>query len=160
MSEVAEAKSLRWLENMFPWTPHPKDENDKLSNAIHLYAKRGADKIDELSKLLLEERKVTYNGIPFDSKRERDRYIFLRERQNRGEISDLELQTRFELVPKQSWNGKAVRNIVYIADFVYTENGKTVVEDAKGYRGGQAYNTFKIKKKLMLERYGIWIEEV
>ena len=44
----------------------------------------------------------------------------------------------------------------YIADFCYIRNGETVVEDAKGYRT----EVYRIKKKLMLERYGIQIREV
>lgn len=43
----------------------------------------------------------------------------------------------------------------YVADFVYIENGKTVVEDAKGVKTPE----YRIKRKLMLERYGIKIKE-
>lgn len=41
-------------------------------------------------------------------------------------------------------------------------DGKTVVEDVKGYRdpSSAAYAKFVIKRKLMLERYGIQIQEV
>ena len=50
---------------------------------------------------------------------------------------------------------------VYKADFVYIdENGKEVVEDAKGYRDGEAYKTFVIKRKLMLYLKGIRVREV
>ena len=48
MSEVKEAKSLRWLANQFPFTENPKDEVDKMTNAIYVYCSAGADKIDEL----------------------------------------------------------------------------------------------------------------
>ncbi|ASM69747.1 hypothetical protein [Blautia hansenii] len=52
-----EAKSLRWLANMFPLTNVPLDETDKISNAIHIYCTAGAEKIDQLQKeneILLE----------------------------------------------------------------------------------------------------------
>lgn len=47
MKEVKEndvAKSLRWLSNMFPFVEHPEDEADRMSNAIHIYSKAGAEK--------------------------------------------------------------------------------------------------------------------
>jgi hypothetical protein len=52
------------------------------------------------------------------------------------------------------------RECLYVADFVYTDaTGETIVEDVKGYRGGQAYSVFKIKRKLMLFIHGIKIHE-
>lgn len=55
MREVKEndvAKSLRWLSNMFPFMEHPEDEADRMSNAIHIYSKAGAEKIQELEQKL------------------------------------------------------------------------------------------------------------
>lgn len=52
--EIPEVKSLRWLANMFPWTDNPKDEIDRMTNAVHLYATNGADKIEALAKELEE----------------------------------------------------------------------------------------------------------
>lgn len=37
MSEIQVAKSLRWLCNQFPIIVPPKDEADKMFNAIHVY---------------------------------------------------------------------------------------------------------------------------
>lgn len=57
MKEVPEAKSLRWLVNMFPLTKLPMDETDKMSNAIHIYCKNAADKLEALqeeNEMLLE----------------------------------------------------------------------------------------------------------
>ena len=59
--------------------------------------------------------------------------------------------------------GKVVEHeCSYVADFVYTQDGETVVEDVKGYRdpSSAAYAKFVIKRKLMLERYGIRVKEV
>lgn len=51
-NEIAEAKSLRWLANVFPLIENPEDDIDKMSNAIHVYCTAGADKIEELQNLL------------------------------------------------------------------------------------------------------------
>lgn len=48
-ADIPEAKSLRWLANMFPWTKNPQDDTDRMTNAIHVYAEAGANKIDALA---------------------------------------------------------------------------------------------------------------
>ena len=96
--------------------------------------------------------KTTVNGILFDSKREAHRYYELLLLEKAGEISDLKLQVPYELIPKQ----KGERACIYKADFVYRQNGETIVEDVKGVRT----DAYKIKRKLMLWRYGIRIREV
>lgn len=97
----------------------------------------------------------------FDSKKEADRYYTLRYLERAGQIHDLSIQVPFELIPAQKdEDSNTVRACKYIADFVYFKDGKQVVEDVKGYRGGTAYEVFKIKKKLMLQRYGITVKEV
>lgn len=95
----------------------------------------------------------------FDSQREYTRWCELKLLQRAGEISDLQRQVKFELIPTQydPVTKKVVeRNCVYIADFVYTENGKTVVEDAKGMRTKE----YTIKRKLLLKERGLRIKEV
>lgn len=59
--EIPEVKSLRWLANNFPWTDNPRDDTDRLTNAIHIYATAGADKIEALSKELEELTKERDN---------------------------------------------------------------------------------------------------
>ena len=99
-------------------------------------------------------RKVRFYGMLFDSVKEAERYLELLSWQKQGRISGLERQVAFELVPPQK-DGK-VRAVKYIADFVYKQDGKTVVEDTKGYRT----EVYRLKKKLMLWVHGIEIEEV
>ena len=103
-------------------------------------------------------RKTVWHGITFDSKHEADRYDELLLLLKAGEIHDLKLQQTYKLVGTQRTpTGAAVRAVTYIADFVYyTRDGKTIVEDAKGFKT----KDYIIKKKLMLERFGIWVEEV
>ena len=117
--------------------------------------------------------KVIVDGIQFDSKREAARYQELKLLERAGVISFLQRQTKFQLIPDQHAPSNAVytkgprkgqrkpgklleHECSYIADFCYIQNGETVVEDAKGYRT----EVYRIKKKLMLERYGIQIKEV
>lgn len=49
---------------------------------------------------------------------------------------------------------------VYIADFVYKKNHRYIVEDVKGYKKGPAYNLFMLKKKVMYDKYKIFVEEI
>lgn len=97
--------------------------------------------------------------MTFDSAREARRYGELRLLERQGVIHDLECQVAFELIPAQKdKTGKTVeRKCSYIADFVYVDGvGDLHVEDAKGMRT----EVYKIKRKLMLFKYGIRIEEV
>lgn len=104
-----------------------------------------------------KSKKTVVNGIVFDSRREAKRYSELLMLERAGVIKNLELQKSFELIPSQKINGKVVeRPCKYVADFVYEENGKIVVEDTKGMRTDK----YIIKRKLMLYKYGIQIKEV
>lgn len=111
-----------------------------------------------------KNKKIEIDGHTFDSRKEGNRYIELRMLEKAEVIKDLRRQVKFVLIPSQRGDDKKVieRECAYIADFVYIDckTGETVVEDVKGYRGGGAYEVFKIKRKLMLERYGIRIKEV
>lgn len=107
--------------------------------------------------------KVTVNGETFDSKKEHSRYCELVALQKAGKISDLRRQVKYLLIPSIRRSDRRLeRECSYIADFVYTSNGKTVVEDVKGYRNPQSagYAKFVIKRKLMLYLHGIEIREV
>lgn len=104
-----------------------------------------------------KSRKVTVGGITFDSRKEYTRWVELILSLKAGRISDLKRQVKYELIPPQRIDGKVVeRACSYVADFVYTENGKTVVEDTKGFKTPE----YKIKRKLMLYIHGIRIVEV
>ena len=102
-------------------------------------------------------RKVTVDGITFDSVKEANRWAELKLLERAGQIFNLQRQVPYVLIPKQSIDGKVVeRPCVYKADFVYEENGKDVVEDVKGIKTKE----YAIKRKLMLRLYGIQIKEV
>lgn len=84
----------------------------------------------------------------------------------RGEISELERQKRYELIPRQN----ELRNIEYVADFVYKRDGETIVEDVKPtdrrgeisryYKNTEAWRMYMVKKKLMKYIHGINVMEV
>jgi polysaccharide deacetylase 2 family uncharacterized protein YibQ len=119
-------------------------------------------------------KKVVYDGIEFDSRREMYRYMDLKLLEHCGAIKDLRRQVTYELLPVQREKstkvykkgrkkgqpieGKIIEKAVtYVADFVYVDNatGKEVVEDAKGMRT----RDYIIKRKLMLYIHGIKIRE-
>lgn len=106
-----------------------------------------------------------YRAVPidtedghFDSMGEYARWQDLKLMQRAGLISGLKRQVKFELVPKQkSKDGKNVQPVEYIADFRYCDKGtgEWITEDFKGMRT----DVYKLKKKLMLWKYGIEIKE-
>lgn len=98
--------------------------------------------------------KTCVNNIKFASIKEAERYNILNLLERSGKISNLELQKKYILIPKQ----KGYRECAYYADFVYILNrtGKLIVEDVKGVKT----EVYKIKKKLMKYIYNIDISEV
>ena len=102
-------------------------------------------------------RKITRNGITFDSLKEYRRFCELSLLEKAGAITELKRQVKYELIPSQRINGKVVeRSCTYVADFVYKQGGKTVVEDTKGFKT----KDYIIKRKLMLHIHGIRIKEI
>lgn len=121
------------------------------------------------------KKTYTSDGIKHDSQKEATRWAELKLLQRAGEISDLQRQVEFELIPNQyeviervsKKTGKPLkaetklieRKVCYIADFVYTDkNGKRVVEDTKS----EITQTpvFVVKRKLMLFVHGIKVKIV
>lgn len=105
--------------------------------------------------------KFEYKGMKFDSKAEFHYYLLLEDRQRKGEIRDLQRQVVFELQPAfRDSEGRAIRAIKYIADFVYydTDTGKRHIVDVKGSKAMET-EVFKIKAKIMAYQ-GNEIEEV
>ena len=101
-------------------------------------------------------KKCEYDGIKFDSQKERDRYIELKLLEKGGAISDLQLQVPFVLQDGFEFNGKKILPIKYIADFTYWANGELVIEDVKGVKT----DVYELKKKMFMYRYKKYIREV
>lgn len=95
------------------------------------------------------------DDITFDSRKEADRYLVLKSMEEEGSIEDLRRQVRYELIPAFDVDGRHYRPVFYVADFVYLEDGKEVVEDVKGMRT----DVYRLKSKLFARRYGMSIRE-
>lgn len=105
-----------------------------------------------------KNKKVIYDGIKFDSKREMAFYVKLKLLEEKGKIKELELQKTYELQPSFKVNSKTYRKITYKADFSYvsTEDDKLHIVDTKGFRT----EVYKLKRKMFAYKYGIEIEEI
>lgn len=100
-------------------------------------------------------KKTVVDGITFDSRKEADRYLVLKSMEEDGAIEDLRRQVRYELVPAFDVDGRHYRPVCYVADFVYREDGREVVEDVKG----MMTDVYRLKSKLFARRYGMSIRE-
>ena len=116
--------------------------------------------------------KVEYDGIKFDSKREMQRYLVLKDAESKGVITNLVLQPKFELIPAvretyikhlKTKDKECERTlqlaITYTADFSYYFGNEYVVEDCKISKTLQP-KEYVLKKKMMLALKGIKIKEI
>lgn len=118
-------------------------------------------------------KKITKDGMTFDSLKEYRRFCELCLLQRAGKVTDLQRQVKFVLIPTQREKSTELykagpqkglpkpgavleQEITYVADFVYTEDGKRVVEDTKGFKTKE----YIIKRKMMLYFHGIRINEI
>ena len=111
---------------------------------------RGPVKIPPPSKF--GNKKTQVMGILFASKKEAERYLELKALQDAGWIKNLQLQERFLLIAATPGE----KACSYVADFSYYCQGEKIVEDVKGVKTP----VYRIKKKLMLEKFGIKIKEI
>ena len=80
-----------------------------------------------------------------------------------GDIRDLRLQQTFTLQEAYTtYTGERVRSIRYVADFAYERyvdgEWRKIVEDVKSR--ATRTPTYSVKKKMMLHKYGITVQEV
>jgi hypothetical protein len=97
-------------------------------------------------------RKIIINGQKYDSQKEAKRGEELKMLQNSGHISGLKFQVPFVLQDAFRHDGKTERAIIYVADAVYFEEGKYVVEDTKSSMT-RKLPVFQMKRKMLLKRY-------
>ena len=99
------------------------------------------------------------NGLvrEFDSRFEAARFQELAFLEKSGVITNLRCQVKYELIPSQKKpDGSTERAVNYIADFVYSDGKNVIVEDVKGVKTPE----YVIKRKLMLQKYGIAVKEI
>lgn len=108
--------------------------------------------------------KVEFQGIVFDSKYERNRYLYLLDLQKQGKISGLRRQTQFLLIPKATklfpkqlkTKVKYVERVVemqslYHNDFTYIEDGKYICEEFKSAMTSKLAD-YILRRKLMVQK--------
>lgn len=108
--------------------------------------------------------KVEFQGVVFDSKYERDRYLYLLDQQKQGNISGLRRQTQFLLIPKATklfpkqlkTKVKYVERVVemqslYHNDFTYIEDGKYICEEFKSAMTSKLAD-YILRRKLMVQK--------
>lgn len=121
-----------------------------------------------------KNKKVVIDGMTFDSTKEGRFYLFLKEKEKNGEVSNLRRQVPYELIPEVledeikhlKTKDKIVKRCVqrathYLADFVYTDSvtGEDVVIDVKSDYT-RRLSDYRLKKKMMRAFKGISIIEV
>jgi hypothetical protein len=97
-------------------------------------------------------KKTYINGITFDSKKEAERYVYLKSLEASGGIRDVELQPKFLLQEKYKSEGKWIQPITYFADFRYILNDREIVEDVKSEATAKS-EVYRLKKKMLLFKY-------
>lgn len=94
-----------------------------------------------------------YKNIRFSSKKEKSRYIELKQLEKAGIIKELELQPKFLLLDTIHYKGKTYPKTYYKADFKYkTKDGVEIIEDVKSKITSKD-KTYRIKIKLLLYKY-------
>lgn len=100
-------------------------------------------------------KKVKHNNIIFDSQKEYKRYLFLKQKEDEGIITNLRTHIKINIIEK---NDK-FRKSDYIVDFLYTKNEVDIYEDVKPSKS-MITEVFKLKQKLMYSKYGIYINVI
>lgn len=118
-------------------------------------------------------KQVVHDGITFDSIKEGERYLFLKEQQKKGVISNLQCHVKYELIPHQAhivhrtkqlktklkeWDEERTLFLAinFTPDFVYERDGRTVAEDVKGSKFLTSKD-FPLRQKLLYFRHGIYV---
>ena len=99
-------------------------------------------------------KKVEYNGIKFDSIKERNRYLQLLQLEKLGIIQNVRTQVPFLLLDTIRYKGKTYPKVQYYADFQYKDvkTGKTIVEDVKS-EITRKDKVYRLKIKMLLSKY-------
>jgi hypothetical protein len=109
-----------------------------------------------MSKYL--SKKITVDGICFDSKDEAKYYEYLKRIKATGKILNFELQPKFILIPSFKYKGKTERAATYTLDFtIYNLDGTKTYIDVKGFSTQQGEFKFKLLKSIHPELDFRWV---
>jgi len=73
-----------------------------------------------------------------------------------GEIQKLEKNKLYVLVEKSEKHAEAV----FVADYVYSKDGRIIAEKIGVPRKGKSHQLFKLVQKIMFEKHGVELEAV
>jgi len=121
-------------------------------------SQKTAQELGFIGKSKYNNSKVRYQGLTFDSKKEFEYYLLLKDKEKRGLVFNIKRQVPLEIQPAfTDKTGVKHRAIIYKADFVYTDRltGTIRYIDVKGFKT----DVYKLKKKLLAYK-NIIIEEV
>jgi hypothetical protein len=117
-------------------------------------------------------KKVVYDGITFDSKRESEVYMILKSYESKGLISNLECHPKYELIPaiKENYTVQLKTKvkvkertvqlpITYTADFRFQKGDKEYVFDVKISKF-LLPKEYTLKVKMMRYFHGIDVIEI
>lgn len=118
-------------------------------------------------------KKVVVDGIKFDSETEGKRYLTLKQAQDDGLISDLELQPQyiilpaikgtrlkhFKRIPDRIEEYTIQQPLKYTADFRYIKDGQVVVEEVKGSKWSISRD-YPLRAKMLRYFHGIEVKMV
>jgi len=93
-----------------------------------------------------DSAKRSADGIVFASRLEMRVYLFLKKTIG---LKNFSLQPSYELQPGFRRNGKAIRAIKYVSDFLVKDGDEELVVDAKG----MVTPVFKIKQKMFIHKF-------
>lgn len=109
-------------------------------------------------------RPVHYHGETFDSHLEFDRYLDLKCKEIRGEVSQIRRQVRFKIIPRQTreehvhlkTKTKVVDRTVelasyYTCDYLYREGDCIIIEDVKSSYT-RTLPDYVLRRKLMVSK--------
>ena len=105
-----------------------------------------------IKKNKFNAKSIVIDGHKFPSLKEAQRYKELKLLVKAGKIKNLELQPEFEIIPKQKYRGKNLREAKYTADFKYydVDSNEWVIEEVKG----MPTVDYVLRKKLFILKYG------
>lgn len=100
-------------------------------------------------------KKVTVDGVEFDSKLEADYYLHLKQLHKDGVVESFEMQKQYVLLDAYVMNGKKRQPVKFTPDFVvHYADGRIEVVDIKGSKFAVSRD-FPLRKKMFEQRYQV-----
>jgi hypothetical protein len=142
------------------WNNSPTDLHEAHRDVIESYGKQSSSPAPtKLPRAKFGNKKVVIDGLTFDSLKEGRRWKGLQLLVEGGQITQLERQRVFELIPPVVLHGRKKPAIRYVSDFSYMESGYLVIEDVKSAHT-RTLAVYRLKAHLLKHVYGLEVIEV